>query len=106
MKFFNFFSKNYEKMTKKTRAFINKTERFIKGRIYIIRDRYITLNEKYNINNIIKEFLINTFNILGSGFLIYYAITHKNFVAYGVSAAMIKYYISWLIDKIKEKNEQ
>jgi hypothetical protein len=59
--------------------------------------------KEIDFKNVLKSFFITLFNIIFTGILLYYSINNQNFLAYGIISYLAKEYISWFIDKIKDK---
>lgn len=54
----------------------------------------------YGLNEKLKFLFVESFNVLFTGCLLWYAIEHKNFLSYGLTAALATYYFTFIVEKI------
>lgn len=81
-------------------SFLNRQSHIWSLRFRLWRSRLWT---EYDVAAKLKDLLALAFNVTITGLAIWYCLTFRNFISYGITAALATYYVGWVIDKVKEK---
>ena len=74
---------------------------YLKRVIYKWRQRWLTFASEYEVWTKTKWLLVKIFDIVTTGTILWYCITYKNFLSYGLIAALATYYLSVIVQEIK-----
>jgi hypothetical protein len=77
------------------------TEGFLNSLTNKCRNAWATLVDEYSIKEKSFTLIVQAFNALITGCLIWYAVEHRDIVSYGLLAALAQYYISWFVDVVR-----
>jgi len=80
---------------------MNRIKTFINNKFPKVWNRYANADNEYGLS--LKTGIIISYgiNVIVTGLIIWYVITSRNFLSYGLVSALIMYYVSWLIKEIK-----
>ena len=87
----------------KYRVEILKSKKFIKE----LRHKYWLLIKGFinrlDLKKNVPRILLYGIEVGFTGIVIYYTLTHFNWISCGLAAALITYYLKWFVDLIKRK---
>jgi hypothetical protein len=83
----------HKKLVKSTNTFLNSCSYWVTRTVRLLRDEYAA-GEK------LSSLLILVIDTLFTGVLIWYVIEHRNFVSYGIAAALITYWFTFAVNTI------
>lgn len=74
------------------------TEGFLNSLRHKWKNAKATLIDEYGVKEKSLALIVQAFNVLITGTLIWYAVGHRDIVGYGLIAALAQYYITWFFD--------
>lgn len=80
-------------------------ERFIKKLLHNSRLQITDFIKTRAIWSKLGKLCLYTIEVTFTGIIIYYSLTHFNWLSVGIIAALATYYIEWLINSIKKKEK-
>lgn len=84
----------------------SRIKKFINHLMYILKLWLIGVVSKYEINYKLSRLVSISINVIGTGIIIWYCSTHKNFLSYGLISAMSIYYFKLVVSEIKKPYEE